>query len=76
MQKLAPELKLRQEQYNNALRLHDIFGGLPVHANVHYVTNQHGTTFLRAFYYLNGTLTPLSIIIAAAEAKALEAEGK
>lgn len=47
-----------------------------LHANVHYVTNQHGTTFLRAFYYLNGTLTPLSIIIAAAEAKAREAEGK
>lgn len=69
-------MERRQEQYNNALRLHDIFGGLPVHANVHYVTNQHGTTFLRAFYYLDGQLTPLGIIIAAAEAKAREAEGE
>ena len=28
-------------------------------ANSHYVTNEHGTTFLRTFYYLQGKLTPL-----------------
>ena len=66
-------MELRKEQYNRALKQHDIFGGLNVHANVHLVTNQYGTTFLRAFYYLNGFLTPLAIIIAAAETKAREA---
>ena len=29
-------------------------------ANSHYVTNEHGTTFLRTFYYLQGKLTPLN----------------
>jgi hypothetical protein len=47
-------------------------------ANSHYVTNEHGTTFLRTFFYLNGKLTPLNLIIAAAqEAKRrAEAEGR
>lgn len=36
-------------------------------ANSHYVTNEHGTTFLRTFFYLNGKLTPLNLIIAAAQ---------
>lgn len=37
-------------------------------ANSHYVTNDHGTTFLRTFYYLFGKLTPLNLILAAAGA--------
>lgn len=46
-------------------------------ANSHYVTNEHGTTFLRTFFYLNGRLTPLNVILAAAqEAKRLEEEGR
>lgn len=65
-------MERRKEQYNRALDLYDLFNGLPVHANVHYVVNQHGTVFLRCFYYLNDTLTPLSVIIAAAQTKAKE----
>lgn len=60
-------LTRRGEQYNRALRLAEVFGGLPVTANVHLVTNEHGTTFLRAFYYLAGEFTPLNVILAAAD---------
>jgi hypothetical protein len=31
------------------------------------VTNQYGHTFLRTFYFLAGVMTPLNVIIAAAE---------
>lgn len=69
-------MELRKAQYARGLALHDIFGGLPVHANVHMVTNQHGTTFLRAFYYMNGELTPLNMILAVLDTKAREAAAK
>jgi hypothetical protein len=32
----------------------------------HHVTNQFGTSFIRCFYYLDGKMTPLNIIMAAA----------
>lgn len=67
-------MEQRKAQYAHGLALHDLFGGLSVHANVHVVTNQHGTTFLRAFYYMNGTLTPLNVILAVLQTKAREAE--
>lgn len=77
IQKSIRELmELRKSQYERGLKLHDLFDGLPVHGNVHYVVNQHGTCFTRTFYYLNGTLTPLSIILAVLDTKAREAEGK
>lgn len=57
----------RKSQYLEAIHLGEVFGGLPVSANTHMVTNEHGTTFLRTFYYLNDKLTPLNLIIAAAE---------
>lgn len=60
-------MEQRKTQYERGLELSDLFGGLAVHANVHYVTNQHGTTFLRAFYYMHGNLTPLNVIIAVAQ---------
>ncbi|ORJ23975.1 hypothetical protein BS640_18680 [Rouxiella badensis] len=63
-------------QYEKALTLPDLFGGLNVHANVHVVTNQHGTRYLRAFYYLDGKLTPLPLIIAAHEAHARKKKDK
>lgn len=43
-------------------------------ANSHYVTNDHGTTFLRTFFYLNGKLTPLNLILAAAQEARRQAE--
>lgn len=60
-------LERRRAQYDRALDCAAIFGGLPVSANVHLVTNEHGTTFLRAFYYLRGEFTPLNVILAAAD---------
>ena len=60
-------LERRRAQYVEALELAEVFGGLPVTATSHYVTNAHGTTFLRTFWYLRGKLTPLQIIIAAAQ---------
>jgi len=47
-------------------------------ANSHYVTNDHGTTFLRTYFFLFGKLTPLNLILAAAEEarRQSEAEGR
>lgn len=63
-------MNLRKAQYERGLKVWDLFNGLPVTVNVHMVTNQHGTEFLRAFYFLNGAMTPLSVILAVMEAKA------
>jgi len=65
--KIEDIIALRREQYGHALELGEIFGDLPVYTNWHWVQNQYGTIFPRCFFYLNGKLTPLSIIIAAAE---------
>ncbi|CAM3841931.1 hypothetical protein VRRI112168_02770 [Vreelandella rituensis] len=67
-------IEKRKAQYLEAIELGRIFNGLPVYANTHSVINQHGTWFLRTYYYLNGKMTPLNVIIAAAEA--LEREKK
>jgi hypothetical protein len=66
---IRDEMELRKAQYARGLELHDLFNGLPVYANVHMVTNQHGTTFLRAFYYMAGVLTPLNVILAVLDEK-------
>lgn len=76
MKSIRELMELRKSQYERGLKLHDLFGGLSVSGNVHYVTNQHGTTFLRTFYYLCGALTPLKVIFAVMDTKAREAEGK
>ena len=60
-------MALRKSQFERGLKVAELFGGLPVSVNVHLVTNQHGTTFLRAFWYLCEELTPLNVIIAIAE---------
>lgn len=65
----------RKAQYARALDLAKHFGGLPVSANIHLVHGHKGAIFLRAFYYLAGELTPLNIIIAAADTMAREAKG-
>lgn len=76
MKSIREMMELRKSQYERGLRLHDLFGGLSVTGNVHYVTNQHGTTFLRTYYYMEGVLTPLKVIFAVLDTKAREAEGK
>lgn len=60
-------MEKRGEQFNRCLMLDEMFGRMPVHANVHLVHGHKGSIFLRAFYYVAGTLTPLSVIIAAME---------
>lgn len=65
-------MKRRESQYLEAVELGKIFNGLPVSANTHLVVNQYGTEYLRTYYYLNGKLTPLNVIIAAAETLARE----
>lgn len=62
------------KMYQEALDLGRLFGGLNVSANVHLVTNAYGTTFVRAFYYLEGKRTPLNLILAAADTLAREKE--
>jgi hypothetical protein len=65
-------MERRQAQYLEAIDLTEVLGeeGVIIHgltANTHYVTNEHGTTFLRTFFYLRGQLTPLNTILAGAE---------
>jgi hypothetical protein len=60
-------LALRKAQYGRALELGEIFGGLPVSVNWHYVQNQFGTIFPRCFFYLAGKLTPLNVLVAASQ---------
>lgn len=63
-------MKRRGEQFNRCLRLDEMFGRMMVTANVHLVHGHKGTVFVRAFYYVCGHLTPLSVIIAAMEESA------
>lgn len=72
---LADILAKRKTQYLRGIELGELFGYLPVTCNTHMVTNAHGTTFVRTFYYLNGELTPLNVIIAAAEELERREEG-
>jgi hypothetical protein len=60
-------IKSKQQQFISGLSLAHIFNGLNVSVNSHYVTNQHNNTFIRCFYYLNGKMTALQMIIAIAE---------
>lgn len=67
-------MEQRQADYARGLDLSKLFGGLSVTANVHLVTNQHGTTFLRAFYFMHGRMTALSVIMAVVQTLADEAK--
>ena len=55
------------ENFITGIELADVFGGLDVTVNGHWVTNQHGTVFTRHFFYLFGKLTALNTIIAVAQ---------
>lgn len=69
---LTALMERRKAQFIEGCQLHDIFGGLPVSLNAHWVQGHKGTTFIRRFYYMNGKLTPLGVIIAVLEAKEIE----
>lgn len=64
----------RREQYVEALDMARHFGGLPVTCNVHWVRHEQGTMFLRHYFYLRGKLTPLQVLLAAADTYAREQE--
>lgn len=55
-------IALRKSQFETGMKLCEVFGNLPVSMNWHYVVNQHGTSFIRVFYYMDGKLTPLNMI--------------
>lgn len=61
-------MEKREGQYQHGIKMVEYFGTLNVSVNAHWVINQHGTKFIRHFFYLNGELTPLAVIIAIAEA--------
>lgn len=71
---IAAEMEARKASYVRGLSLAEIFGGLNVYANSHMVTNSHGTTFPRTFFYLFGKLTALDVIIAVHEKRESEKE--
>ena len=71
---IADEMEARKASYVRGLSLAEIFGGLNVTANSHMVTNSHGTTFPRTFFYLFGKLTALNVIIAVHEKMESEKE--
>lgn len=62
-------MEKRQADFAYGCKLHDIFGKLPVSVNAHWVRNSHGTEFIRYFFYLNGHLTALNVIIAIMQEK-------
>lgn len=72
---IRDEMERLGAMYCEALDIGRVFNGLPVSANVHRVTNAHGTTFIRAFYYLAGKRMPLNLILAAAGTLADEKRG-
>lgn len=69
-------METRRAQYLEAVELGELFGRLPVTANTHWVINEHGTRFLRTYFYLRGKLTPLNVIVAAAEELERRKEGE
>ncbi len=61
-------MEARKASFVEGVRLVEVFGKLPVSVSAHYVTNDKGTTFLRHFFYLNGKLTALNVILAVLDA--------
>lgn len=70
---IMDEMAARKVRFVEGLNMSRIFG-MDVEVNAHYVTNEHGTTFLRHFFYLNGKLRALNEILATSGI--LEAEKK
>lgn len=61
-------IEKRKAQFRDGIKMVEVFGKLPVTVSGHYVTNEHGTTFPRYFFYLAGKLTPLNVILAIVDA--------
>lgn len=57
-------MEAKRVQFLEGYELTELFGNARVNVSSHYVTNQHGTTFVRNFFYLHGKLTSLNMILA------------
>ncbi|MFS1428777.1 hypothetical protein LMH73_016940 [Vibrio splendidus] len=64
---IVDEMARKKQQFVEGLELAKLFNGLNISVNAHYVTNEKGTEFIRHFFYMNGKLTALNMIIAIAE---------
>jgi hypothetical protein len=69
---LIEEMARRKAQYVEALDMARQFNGLPVSVNAHWVRHEQGTMFLRHYFYLRGKITPLQVLLAAADTHARE----
>lgn len=59
-------LSKKNKQYIEGVQLAEMFNGLSVSVKAHRVSNARGTEFTRHFYYLEGKLTALNLIVAIA----------
>lgn len=59
---IKQKLDKTESKIAKGLDLVEWFGYMDVSCDAHYVTNQYGTTFVRHFFYLNGSVTALKII--------------
>lgn len=71
---IIDEIERRKAQYVEALDMARLFNGLPVTVNAHYVRHEQGTVYLRHYFYLRGKITPLQVLLAAADTYAREQE--
>lgn len=71
---IIDEMERRKAQYVEALEIGRLFNGLPVSVNAHWVHGHKGARFVRHFFYLRGKLTPLAVIMAAADTLKAEKE--
>lgn len=64
---IIEEIEMRKAQFIEGLEMARHFKGLPVSVNAHWVYGHKGARFIRHFFYLNGKLTPLNMIMAIAQ---------
>ena len=73
---ILEEMESRKAQFIEGLEVTRLFNGLPVSANAHMVHGHKGAVFVRHFFYLNGKITALNMILAIAEAHEAEKESE
>lgn len=72
---IIEEMEARKAQFVEGMEIARLFNGLLVSVNAHWVHGHKGARFIRHFFYLRGTLTPLNMILAIAEAYQDEKKG-
>ena len=64
---IAERMNNYHQRFVESVELSQIFCGLNVVARPHWVVNEHGTRFIRTFFYLHGKLASLNMICAVAQ---------